>query len=168
MWNYAFIDWQNLHLWTSSEWWMVDLEKFRVYLNDKYKVKKAYYFLGYVKDENNSLYTKLQEAWFIVVFKKQMVNMTTSKKWNIDSDMIFWVMEKIIEEPTKFDKIVMVSGDWDFKILIDYLIRKERLKKVLFPNKKYASSLYNDLLNENFAYLKDVKWKIEYKKREGT
>ena len=168
MWNYAFIDWQNLYLWTSSEWWNIDLDKFRIYLKDKYKVSKAYYFLWYIQDENNSLYTRVQEAWFIVIFKKQMVNMTTAKKWNIDSDMIFRIMEKLIEKPDKFEKIVIVSGDGDFKILVDYLIKKWRLKKVLFPNKKYASSLYNDLLNENFAYLKDAKTKIEYKKREGT
>lgn len=61
--NYCFIDWQNLYLWTSTDWWKVDPEKLRIYLKDKYKVTKAYYFLWYVKDENNWLYTRLQEAY---------------------------------------------------------------------------------------------------------
>jgi len=61
--NIAYIDGQNLHLWTRSEWWSVDFSKFRIYLFDKYKIKKAYYFIGYMQDENNRLYTKLQEAW---------------------------------------------------------------------------------------------------------
>ncbi len=132
-WNYAFIDWQNLYLWTTTEWWSVDLFKFRIYIRDKYKISRAYYFLWYVKDENNPLYTMLQEAWFIVVFKKQMLEMNSNKKWNIDSDLVFNVMEKLLEEPEKFNKIVLVSWDWDFKILVDYLIKKNRLEKILFP-----------------------------------
>lgn len=164
--NYAFIDWQNLHLWTSSEGWSVDVQKFRAYLTDKYNIVKAYYYLWYVQDNNNSLYTKLQESWFIVVFKKQMLDMKTKKKWNIDSDLIFNVMEKLIEAPGSFEKIILVSGDWDFKILVDYLIKKDRLLKIIFPNKKYASSLYNWLASGHFDYLKNVQNKIQYKTKK--
>lgn len=170
--NIAFIDWQNLHLGTSTEWWNIDPFKLKVYLKDKYKVSRAYYFLWYVKDENNWLYTMLQEAGFIVVFKKQMIEMMTNKKWNIDSDMIFHVMEKLLEEWDKFNKIVLVSWDWDFKILVDYLIKKDRLEKILFPNKKYASSMYRGLQNNIFDYFKNFRTKVEYirknrhKKRE--
>ncbi len=161
--NIAFIDGQNLYLWTtkSEENWTINLEKFRIYLKEKYHISKAYYFLWYVKDENNLLYTQLQEAWFIVVFKKQMVEMTTKKKWNIDSDLIFLVMEKLIEEPDKFSKILLVSWDGDFKILVDYLIKKERFLKILFPNKKYASSLYKELGRKYFDYISNIKLKIE-------
>lgn len=163
--NIAFIDWQNLHLWTTTEWWILDPFKFKVYLKDKYNITKAYYFLWYVKDENNWLYMRLQEAGFIVVFKKQMVEMTSNKKWNIDSDMIFSVMEKLLEEWQSFEKILLVSWDWDFKILVDYLIRKDRFEKILFPNKKYASSLYKWLPNSYFDYLKNIQSKVEYIKR---
>ena len=160
--NIAFIDGQNLHLWTKSEWWSVDFNKFRVYLSDKYKIKKAYYFIWYVQDENNRLYTKLQEAWFIVVFKKQQLLMETIKKWNIDSDLIFHVMSKLLDNADEFEKILIVSWDWDFKILVDYLIKKERFLKILFPNKKYASSLYNELMNKYFDYLKNIKHYISH------
>jgi uncharacterized LabA/DUF88 family protein len=160
--NIAFIDGQNLHLWTKSEWWSIDFNKFRIYLSDKYKIKKAYYFLGYVQDENNRLYTKLQEAWFVVVFKKQQLLMETSKKGNIDSDLIFHIMSKLLDEPKTFKKILLVSWDGDFKILVDYLIKKQRFLKILFPNKKYASSLYNDLMNKKFDYLKNIKHYISH------
>jgi uncharacterized LabA/DUF88 family protein len=160
--NIAFIDRQNLHLWTKSEWWSIDFNKFRIYLSDKYKIKKAYYFLGYVQDENNRLYTKLQEAWFVVVFKKQQLLMETSKKGNIDSDLIFHIMSKLLDEPKTFKKILLVSWDGDFKILVDYLIKKQRFLKILFPNKKYASSLYNDLMNKKFDYLKNIKHYISH------
>lgn len=164
--NYAFIDWQNLHLWTSTEWWIIDPFKLKVYLSDKYKISKAYYFLWYVKDENNWLYTRLQEAGFIVVFKKQMVEMTSNKKWNIDSDMIFTVMEKLLEEWEQFNKIVLVSWDWDFKILVDYLIKKERFEKILFPNKKFTSSMYKWINLIYKDYLINSKTKIEYIKKK--
>jgi uncharacterized LabA/DUF88 family protein len=166
--NYAFIDWQNLNLWTKTEWWIVDIFKFRVYLKDKYNVLEAYYFLWHIKDENKGLYLKLQKAWFIVVFKEQIIEMKSNKKWNIDSDMIFCVMEKLLEEPDNFDKIVMVSGDWDFKILVDFLIKKWRLEKILFPNKKFMSSLYKTIKLEYKDFLVNVKPKIEHKKREAS
>ena len=145
--NIAYIDGQNLHLGTKSDGRTIDIHKLRIYLKDKYKVSVAYYFLGYVQDSNELLYTKLQEAWFVVIFKKQMIEMTSTKKWNIDSDMIFHIMAKLIDDWATWDKIILVSWDGDFKILIDYLIKKDRLHKIIFPNKKYASSLYNDLTN---------------------
>lgn len=160
--NIAYIDWQNFHLWTAEDNWKVDFKRFRIYLQDKYCVEKVYYFLWYVKDENNWLYTKLQESGFIIVFKKQMIEMKSNKKWNIDSDLIFSVMEKLLKESNEFNKIVLVTWDGDFKILVDFLIKENRLEKILFPNKKYTSSLYNDLWIIYKDYLYNVKKKIEY------
>ena len=56
--NYAFIDGQNLYLGTKSAdpSWKINLKRFRVYLKEKYKVEKAYYFLGIVDEYNRSLY----------------------------------------------------------------------------------------------------------------
>jgi hypothetical protein len=86
--------------------------------------------------------------------------------------MIFRVMEKLLEESEKFNKIVLVSWDWDFKILVDYLLKKDRLVKILFPNKKFASSLYKWLENKYFDYLKNIRTNTEYiknkQKKEGT
>lgn len=44
--NYAFIDGTNLHLTMQHVGWALDYAKFRVYLKDKFKVTKAYYFIG--------------------------------------------------------------------------------------------------------------------------
>lgn len=38
--NIAFIDAQNLYLWTLSEKWQVDFKRFRIYLRDKFKVEE--------------------------------------------------------------------------------------------------------------------------------
>ena len=44
---YAFIDSQNLNLGIRSLGWNLDFKRFRVYLKDKYDVKKAFLFIGY-------------------------------------------------------------------------------------------------------------------------
>ena len=64
-----------------------------------------------------------------------------------------------------FDKIVLVSGDGGYKMLVDFLIEESRLEKILFPNKKFRSSLYKQIGAPYFAYLddKDVKRKIARK-----
>lgn len=66
--NYAFIDSQNLNLGVRDQGWKLDFKRFRVYLKDKYHVQKAFLFIGYVPG-NESLYTGLQHADYIVVFK---------------------------------------------------------------------------------------------------
>jgi len=152
--NICFIDWQNLHLWISSENWKLDLEKFRIYLKAKYKVKEAYYFLWILSKENEKLYKNLTKAWFTVVFRKHILNMTSKKKWNVDVDIVFEIMKKLVEENNNFKKIILVSWDWDYCKLVNYLIEKEKFEKILFPNKKY-SSLYKKI---NYNYWINLSW----------
>jgi len=44
----------------------VDLKKFRIYLKDKYHVNEAYYFLGYISEDEQDLYNNLQKSGFII------------------------------------------------------------------------------------------------------
>ena len=46
--NYAFIDANNLILGVRKLGWDIDYAKFRTYLLDKYRIEKAYWFLGYI------------------------------------------------------------------------------------------------------------------------
>ncbi len=62
--NIAFIDWQNLHLGTHAAWWKIDFHRLRVYLRDKFQVAEAYYFLGFVDEDEQELYNSLQKAGF--------------------------------------------------------------------------------------------------------
>ena len=65
---------------------------------------------------------------------------------------------------------ILVSGDGDYKLLVDFLIEENRFEKILFPDKKFASSLYKKLGSEYFDYLenKDIKDKIEHKEEKGS
>ncbi len=80
--NLAFIDGQNLYMGTDSDKpsWHVDLKRFRVYLRDKYKVSKAFYFLGCVVDSNDKLYDEIQEAGFILKFLENIKKKIIYKK----------------------------------------------------------------------------------------
>ena len=154
--NLAFLDGQNLYLGTKQNNLDVDLHKFRVYLKDKYSISKAYYFLGYINSNNQDLYTKIQNAGFIIIFKEHNSKLLGQKKGNVDTDIVFEIMKQLIDN-SNFSKIVLVSGDGDYKKLVDYLITKNRFKKVLFPNKQFASSLYKKLGSEYFDYLENIK-----------
>jgi uncharacterized LabA/DUF88 family protein len=163
--NIAFIDGQNLHLGTTQDNWKVDLKKLRVYLKDKYHVNEAYYFLGYVSEAEQDLYNNLQKSGFIVLFKEHNPSLKSTKKGNVDTDIVFEIMKNLIDN-AKFNKIVLISGDGDYKKLIDYLIKKDRFKKILFPNRIFASSLYKHFGAEYFDYLYNIKAYIEWHKKE--
>ena len=60
--NLAFIDGQNMHLGTTQNGWKVDYSKFRTYLRDKYSIAEAYYFSGYVSEDNRN---------YTIIFKRQ-------------------------------------------------------------------------------------------------
>ncbi|OGH90062.1 MAG: hypothetical protein A2469_02810 [Candidatus Magasanikbacteria bacterium RIFOXYC2_FULL_40_16] len=162
--NFAFIDGQNLYMGIKSckPVWKLDLAKFRNYLLYKYKIGRAYYFLGYMSEENQELYNDIQEAGFILVFKQHNPSMLGKKKGNVDSDIIFNIMKKLYKKEP-FDKILLVSGDGDYKMLVDFLIVEEKFSKILFPNKQFASSLYKKIPNKYYDYLENegVKRKIK-------
>ncbi len=152
--NLAFIDGQNLHLGTTQNGWKVDHLKFRTYLRDKYSIQEAYYFLGYVSEEQQPLYKNLQKAGFIVLFKEHSSALKGTKKGNVDTDIVFEIMKTLVDRKD-FQKILIVSGDGDYKKIVDYLIEKTVFKKILFPNKAFASSLYKKLGSEFFDYLEN-------------
>jgi len=71
-----------------------------------------------------------------------------------------------------FDRILLVSGDGDYKILVDFLIEENRFEKILFPNRRFASSLYRRLPTRFYDYLEstDIRSKIcrVNKNKEGS
>lgn len=142
--------------------WDIDLSRFYIYLNRKYKVAKAYYFLGYVQEEHQDLYEAIQSAGFILIFRQHNSSMLGKKKGNVDSDIIFQIMKKMYKKED-FSKIILVSGDGDYKMLVDFLIEENRFEKILFPNRRYASSLYKSLGNKYSVGLNsdEIKEKIQ-------
>ena len=137
---YAFIDSQNLNFGVRSQGWKLDFGKFRQYLITKYKVRKTLLFIGYVPG-NQELYKYLQSVGFICIFKPTLElkdkNGKIKIKGNVDAELVLHAMT----EYENYDKAIIVSGDGDFYCLIEYLQNKNKLLKIIVPNRKYSSLL---------------------------
>ncbi len=182
--NFAFIDGQNLYLGTTKCYycadklgieikdcqlsdctcgkaWEINLKKLRIYLDENYSVTEAYYFLGYLNENNTEIYNKIQKAGFIIIFKEHSSLAKSKKKGNVDTDIVFEIMKNLIERYGDINKIVLISGDGDYKKIVYYLVGKGKFKKILFPNRKYSSSLYKELGSEYYDYLDNIRSYIE-------
>ena len=93
--NVAFIDGQNLtqNMRYADNPWKLDLRKFRVFLRDKYLCDKAYYFIGIRQRNNENLYKFLRHVGYDVVFREHDSRSKGVKKTNVDTDIVFSMME---------------------------------------------------------------------------
>lgn len=153
--NYAFIDSQNLNLAIKDLGWKLDFKKFRVFLRDKYKIKKAFLFVGYIED-NEKMYTGLKKAGYILIFKPTL-DKNGIIKGNCDAELVLQCMIEL----KKFDKAIIVSGDGDFHCLVEYLAKNKKLLKIGIPSKKHYSSLLRKF-TKSFFYISDYKRKLQY------
>lgn len=138
--TYAFIDSQNLNLGVRSSGWRIDYQKFRLYLRNKYGVSKAFMFIGMVEN-NQELYTRLQSAGFILIFKptvRYFVDGKETYKGNVDAEL---VLHAAAVQYDNYDKAIIVSGDGDFTCLVEYLSTKGKLLHIFAPNRKYSKLL---------------------------
>ena len=144
---YAFIDSQNLNLGTSKNiyrkkkliycGWKLDFKKFRKYLTDKFRVKKAFLFIGYIK-KNKPLYKKLRSYGYDLVYKPTIKDNRGKPKGNIDAELVLYAAAI---EYKNYDKAVIVSGDGDFRCLHEFLQKRGKLLRIIIPNAKSESSL---------------------------
>lgn len=138
--NYAFIDSQNLNLGVRSLGWRLDYRKLRLFLKNKYNIDKAFIFIGMVAD-NQSLYTELQSAGFILIFKptvRYFVKGKATVKGNVDAEIVLY---SAAIEYQNYDKAIIISGDGDFACLVQYLQQKNKLLHVMTPSPKYSQLL---------------------------
>lgn len=136
---FAFIDSQNVNLGVKSQGWTLNFARFYTLLKEKYHVEKAFLFIGYLK-KNQKLYDSLKRAGFICIFKPTLEykkNKTIQTKGNVDAEL---VLHSMIEYPN-YKKAIIISGDGDFHCLVEYLDQKNKLEKIIVPNKKYSSLL---------------------------
>lgn len=163
--TYAFIDSQNLNLGIRDQGWRLDFDRFRTYLKDKYRVEKVFLFIGYVEG-NEQLYTFLQSVGYIVIFKPTLTIKKRNKsvvKGNVDAEL---VLHSMIEYPN-YDQAVIVSGDGNFHCLIEYLIEKNKLHRIIIPNrKKYSKLLWK--FSQHLDFLNNLNKKLGEKQKRGV
>ena len=158
---YAFIDSQNLNLGTSKniyknknliyQGWKLDFKKFRKYLADKFRVKIAFLFIGYIK-QNEKMYKKLTSHGYEMVYKPTVKDNLGKPKGNIDAEL---VLHAAAVEFPNYDKAVIVSGDGDFYCLYEFLERREKLLSIIIPNRKSESTLLNKFQKYKYFLIRD-------------
>lgn len=158
---YAFIDSQNLNLGVRSSGWKIDYKKFRLYLTNKYGVERAFMFIGLVGN-NQKLYTELQAAGFILIFKPTVQYFENGKrtvKGNVDAEL---VLHAAAIEYQSYDQAIIVSGDGDFACLIDFLKDNNKLLHIFTPNHKYSKLLKP--FSRYVVHMDQLRKSVEYTK----
>lgn len=167
---YAFIDSQNLNLSVSNDLedkkrkktiyrgWKLDFKKFYVYLKEKYKIKKAFVFIGY-KKEYEKLYSSLKKWGYKIIFKPTLDH-AGKTKGNVDAELVLHTMIEF----ENYDGTIVVSGDGDFHCLIEYLEKENKLFRVFIPNEFSYSSLLRKFMKK-IAFVSRLKSKLEYIKK---
>ncbi|MEI6296583.1 MAG: NYN domain-containing protein [bacterium] len=160
--NYAFIDSQNLNLNIRSQGWILDFARFRIYLKEKYGIKEAYLFIGYV-ESNKKMYDFLNRTGYKCIFKPTLGHQDGTTKGNCDAELVLHTMIQF----NNFDKAVIVTGDGDFYCLVEYLLKKNKLGFITIPNKSQFSALFKvDILKSYLRFLNNSKEILEYKKEK--
>ena len=168
--RYAFIDSQNLNMGVGSDvihkskkiytGWRLDFHKFRRYLKDKHRVEQAFLFVGNLPGQE-SMYAYLQKCGYILVLKP-----TTSYKdkdgsikvkGNVDTDLVLYAAAREIDN---YDEAVIVTGDGDFLSLCEFLDERNKLGKVIIPNKHRYSQLLTKY-SDKFDFVSVNKTKLE-------
>ena len=159
--NYAFVDSQNLNLSIKQQGWKLDFKRFRIYLQQKYNVSKAFLFIGYIAS-NQRLYDILQSFGYILIFKPTIKISTYEVKGNVDSEL---VLNAIVEIPN-YNKAIIVAGDGDYACLVEYLLKQNKLEKLMIPDANKYSFLLTKFL-KHAVFMNNLRNKLEYKKRQA-
>jgi uncharacterized LabA/DUF88 family protein len=102
----------------------------------------------------------LEEGYngYILVFKPTLTLPNGTVKGNVDAELVLHTM---IEYPN-YSKALIVTGDGDFYCLVDYLIKHDKLLKLMIPDEKRFSSLFRKLMS-HIVFMNNLKGKLEYK-----
>jgi len=162
--NYAYIDNTNLYKGCESEGFKLDYVKFRRHLKEKYDVKVAYIFIGFVPG-NEEMYKQFQEWGYTIIFKPTIPNQEEIKG-NCDAEMVLYAVKDFYEK--RYDKAILVTSDGDFACLVKFLIKNDAVSILLSPRSgKKCSSLLRKS-GVKLTFLNQIKSKIEYIKTKNS
>ena len=80
-------------------------------------------------------------------------------KGNVDAELVLHAMI----EYDNYDKALIVTGDGDFYCLVDYLVKKDKLLKLMVPNRNKFSSLFRKMM-PHIMFMNDLRGKLEHGK----
>lgn len=155
--NIAYIDAANLDKAMKGLGWQLDYQRFRIWLLEKYKIDKAFIFIGLIEKYKN-LYNYFQDCGFIIVFK-DVLYQDGKTKGNCDSDLLMKAVSDFYEG--ELAKAVLVASDGDYAPLVKMLKEKDGIEVVLSPAPAEKCSILLKRTNVPIAYIQEQKTILE-------
>jgi len=157
LYNYAYIDSTNVDKLVKNMGWQLDAFKFRVYLKDKYNIKKAFQVIGEL-DKYEGLYKLLKKAGFEIIFAPIIKLPHSSVAVDIDSTFSY----HILADMDNYDRALIVSGDGSHLPLVEHLIGKRKLLKLMIPNENNFPFPYRKIeITEYFVSMNRLEEKLK-------
>ena len=160
--NAAFIDGANLHKGIQSLGWSLDYSRFRVWLRERYGVQHAYLFLGNIP-KYSGLYSDLQRAGYILLFKQTVLDGEGKPKGNCDADLVLETVRQMYEN--ECDQAILVSSDGDYASLITFLMKKKRLRVLLSPASAKRCSILLKRTGTRITFLEEFREQLSRNKK---
>lgn len=132
-----------------------------MYLREKYHVHTAYLFLGFVP-ANRKMYDFLRNCGYQLIFKPVVTVQGREIKGNVDAEL---VLQSAAIDFNFYDKAILITGDGDFYCLVKYLLKHNKLERILAPNKFSYSVLLRRAVGPigYISFFNDLKKLLEYK-----
>jgi len=162
--NFAYIDGANLNSALKELGWSLDYKRLRVWLSEKYGVKRAYIFIGLIPKYKN-LYTYLQESGYTIVFKEVIYDGSGKPKGNCDADLVLQTTKDAYEN--NFEKAIIIASDGDYATLVKFLIEKDKLLVILSPSIEKKCSVLLKRTSAKIVYINDKRGILEAQKEKA-
>lgn len=161
--NNAYIDGANLSKSIEELGWIIDYKRLRIWLSEKYSIKKAYIFIGLIPKYKN-LYTYLQECNFTLIFKEVIYDNNGKAKGNCDADLVLQITKDYYEN--KFQKALIVTSDGDYASLVKFLNDKMKIIAILSPAKSKKCSILLKRTGVKISYIGDQQKILQVQKEK--
>ena len=170
--NFAFIDGANLHFTYENLSWELDYQKLRNYLRKKLDVIIAYYFIGKIKEYEDT-YTTLETYGYTVKLKGPSPYVTEEeycpyckkviapeiRRYKSDCDSFMTL--QVLLDSSIYDKAVLITSDGDFDSLVRRLLLQDKLRMVFAPCKDGCSWLLKSVARGRIAFIDDYRAELE-------
>lgn len=158
--THVYIDGTNLYKSAHELGFEIDYKKMYGWLCQKYRPDRIYLFLGFV-ERMTHLYDYLKICGYVVELKKTVYFGTYKIKGNCDTEMVLKIMIDLYKH--QVGKFILVTGDGDFKCVIDHIIESGKQFHIVAPNEKRCSILLKHFY-EHITYLNTLYHKFSYAK----
>ena len=158
----VYIDAQNVH--KSLEVyhnWLIDWERFLVYLREKFQIDEVKIFFGYVPKYHH-LYARLESYGYTVCFKETLILPDGKIKWNVDIDIAIFAVRDFYEWAVSW--ALLVTWDGDYNSLVQFWKEKWVFSHVLVPWVLNSSMLLRRVAWKNLVDIAPMKNKLQKKR----